>query len=343
MVTRNKVSVDSAELVQHDIPLIAPLNLGKLHLSHREILEVRLRNNHYVGRGEAAPLPNYSSEAFEEVYQELQEFLLALPVSATCHHEDLRPLLCRLQSPSSQFAVEQAVVDLFRQQNKLSYFQAWSSYLDLPASDSNPSIRISGLAPDLNFEQMTGSRTIKIKIGPGDLDAATRFCHAANERGLAVRIDANQRLSSSEAKAYAALSVSAFEEPVPTQQLQSLANENIPVFLDESLRQPDADALLSLPCVTGLVLKPMTLGGIGQCFNWLRKAKKHKLSCIVTHCFDGGLSHRATLAFAAHLSQVEHGLATNSCLDAWFAYHGYALPTVTDHTSMEEWEGLTHA
>jgi len=343
MVTRNKVSVESAEFVQHDIPLTAPLKLGTLNLSGRKLIEVRLRNSDYVGRGEAAPLPNYSSETYDDVQQELQRFVEAFPLSATCHYKDLHPLLCRLQSPSSQFAIEQAIVDLFRQQNNLTYFEAWSAYLNLPTNCSNPSIEISSLAQDLKFKEAEGSRTIKIKIGPGDLDAAKRFCQAASERGLAVRIDANQRLSLSEAKAYSALSVSAFEEPVPTPQLPSLATENIPVFLDESLRQPEAETLLSLSCVNGLVLKPMTLGGIGQCFEWFLKAKKNNLSCIVTHCFDGGLSHRATLAFAAHLTKVEHGLANHSCLNAWFKYHGYSLPEVTDHTNMDDWEEFTHA
>ena len=87
----------------------------------------------------------------------------------------------------------------------------------------------------------------------------------------------------------------------------------------------------------------MTLGGIAQCFQWLEKAKSRKLSCIVTHCFDGGLSHRATLAFAAHLSQVEHGLAMNPCLHAWFMHHGYSPVVVTNHTNMNQWEEFAHA
>jgi L-alanine-DL-glutamate epimerase-like enolase superfamily enzyme len=175
-----------------------------------------------------------------------------------------------------------------------------------------------------------GFGTIKVKLaGPllaAQLETLAAVRQAIGSRSL--RLDANQSLDASTAKAELAalvgLTPELVEEPVSPEALLSASfTSPVPIALDESLQNPGmfarlAPELARLRCVA-VVLKPMVLGGFGACVRLAGEASAAGLDVTVSHLFDGPVA----LAASAHLALVvgsrtrASGLARHGGLAGW--------------------------
>ncbi|MDT8437072.1 MAG: enolase C-terminal domain-like protein [Gemmatimonadota bacterium] len=180
----------------------------------------------------------------------------------------------------------------------------------------------------------SGLATIKAKLGPAerfeaDLAALVALRGALGD-GVALRLDANglwrpeeaapllRRLADEVAPEYV-------EEPVPAGGLPALGPVPVPIAADESLRGPDATALLASGFVQVAVLKPGLLGGVDRCLDLARAAAEAGVRVVVTHAFEGPVGHAAACELALALAAgavpgIELGtcgLAAHAALDAW--------------------------
>src|SRR5262245_3895427 len=147
-----------------------------------------------------------------------------------------------------------------------------------------------------------GVKTIKIK------DVAL----ASKDRSYALRIDLNGRDELVKAAAYAPELI---EEPA------TLDDRGVPLALDESLARAGGVErglrLLEEKRVQIFVLKPVLLGGIRNCLELAREAKKRGAELIATHYLDGPVAHAAAtqLAFALDKGRYAHGLGLHRALE----------------------------
>lgn len=174
------------------------------------------------GWGEIAPLPGFSKETLEEALEDLE----------------------REQLPSVQFGF---------------------TSLQKPFPKSFPEISISALASTLEEASKAisaGSRTLKIKAKSPEETLRLLSC-IEKPPSLQLRIDVNRKWSFPEAvfffKNLDPSNLEYVEEPV--NDPHTIAElPPLPIALDETLLQEDAEQFCSLPHVVALVLKPTLLG-----------------------------------------------------------------------------------
>ena len=280
-------------------------------------------DNGVAGRGEAAPLPGFSSESLEAC----QQALLALDASGIAErlepNQDLIGELGRASLripqtlPAARAALEGALLDLW---SRAAGVPAWR--LLLPVAPAPPSRAVAALLmgePEQALEQALlaqarGVTTFKFKIGrPGALDrelAAVQGLRRELGTLARLRLDANQALTVAEAKHYlprfAACELEFIEEPCAPSQLSQLSDLGLPWALDESL----AAGAEPRPGDRAVILKPTLIGGISSCFALARRARALGARVILSHAFEGplGLALSAALALSIGSETMAQGL-----------------------------------
>jgi o-succinylbenzoate synthase len=278
-----------------------------------------------IGRGEASPLPGYSTETLDECRRALHAIAL--------FDSPGRPL-----PPAAQFALDTALLDLRSQRERRPTWNLLAAKVParLPLCNVLHARDPAALRDETLMADERGFRCFKLKIG---LDSeqdlarcqALRHCAPAAE----IRLDANRAFSRAEAPerlaAFRELGCSFVEEPWSDLELgEGWANlvtrcESLPlpVALDESLRHPGARETIRNAATRvrlgGLVLKPMAMGGIATVRVFADLGRDVGLPVIASHLFDGPLALAATqaLALAFGSPQVAAGLAPHPGLSAW--------------------------
>lgn len=290
--------------------------------TERTGLDIRLwdeRGRH--GRGEAAPLPDYSPDVLEGCEQALAG-LTADVLDALDRAETTAELLAAAAAalpaelPAARFALETALLDRAARRARRPL---WRLLRELVPGRKEPEpIALCALLPSADAAAAVerarahveaGVLTFKLKVGPDQpssaqeatLDALrTRF-----GADIELRLDANGSLSrGSLAQSLARLArydLEFLEEPVAHAEPGELAGSPCPLALDESLQQIDAERLarlLALESVRVVVLKPTALGGFGACLRLSASARAHGCDTVVSHALEGPIGWAA----CAHLA-----------------------------------------
>jgi o-succinylbenzoate synthase len=290
------------------------------------------------GLGEAAPLPGYSSEAYEDT----ERALGSVPPEAVARAldtDDLRTALASVaalvpsSAPSARFALESAALDWRARRGGVSA----PALLGAEADAARPLAALLGSAasPTLLTDAQRafddGYRCFKLKVGaPNALSselsgAAELRAHFGD--GVSLRLDANAALDATALRdagsSLAALALELFEEP------GGALPAGVPLGLDESLQgcEPDrAEALWQSRAARVIVLKPTALGGLLHCRQLAERAEAGGLEAVVSHAFEGPVAWRAAAALALALPNgMAHGLAPHGALSSWPGDH---LPVV---------------
>lgn len=248
--------------------LKTPMELpGGIRLTERA--GVLLHDPDSGGWGDAAPLPGFSRETFDDVlHGEIGDpSLPSLAFAADCARKPWPPSLDPVPINALWFPDRETPAALARR------LRNWS----------NP--------------------CVKLKPGPNPepqlwLDLLRRL------PGLRLRIDANRAWTVEQTlRMWEALPpeiVDYFEEPLSDAadyaKLWALAP--VPIALDESLLRPEGSELARAENVRALVLKPTLLGGAAQWGKWVSLAKQQGIALTWSSCFESGvgLLHLAALA-----------------------------------------------
>lgn len=275
------------------------------------------------GRGEAAPLPDYSPDRLEDcerllaALDEARFDVLAdagaqalLDAAATAVPPEL---------PAARFALETALLDRAGQRSGRPLWRVLSELIP-GASDPAP-LALCALLPSADAVRAlelarqhvgAGVRTFKLKVGPERIGLAQEATLEAlrGELGadIALRLDANRSLGRQHlaqalerASRYA---VEFLEEPIADPSPDALTDSPCPLALDESLQALAPEALEPwLARVRVLVLKPTALGGLGACIRLALRARARGCDAVVSHALEGPIGWAA----CAHLALALQG------------------------------------
>jgi o-succinylbenzoate synthase len=300
----------------------------------RQSLLVRLVDpGGHTGLGEAAPLPGYGPDTLEDAERALRSVSLERLGAALDRGTALAALvsiaeLVPATVPSARMALETAALDWLARRARVSA----PALLGAAPTSMRPLSQLLGPASDPTLLERAvsaareGYGNFKLKLGGGaELERELETVSALREQlgsTAQLRLDANGALREPELeRAWPVLersSIEVFEEPgaIP----QALAPK-LPLALDESLQGASLEAIESAlrerrpRC---LVLKPTALGGLAHCWQVAELARRHGVSCFVSHAFEGPIAWRSAAALALALpSGAAHGLAPHAGLAGW--------------------------
>lgn len=298
----------SAEAIPYTLAFVRPVTLGGRRFESRDGFLVRVHDGSTEGWGECAPLPGFSKESREEARSELHDAIEEISRGRTAE-----PRL-----PSVRCGLEMAMADLHFNLGTLptEVVPRARQSLNAVLLESEGLEKVTALAA-------AGYSTIKIKVG-GDPEADAIRVRAVSDlwtrrRGQAaatLRLDANQAWTLDEARRFAAslgpVEIEYIEEPTGSlADNRELAEEGLPVALDESLRELDSDAA-ELAWPAALVLKPMMMG-LSDARATALRALKAGITPVISSSLESDVGLRGLARFAAAVGDrdVPAGLGTS--------------------------------
>jgi O-succinylbenzoate synthase len=249
---------------------------------------VRLPN----GWGDAAPLEGWSSESFEDVLEWIRRG--ADPAGAPAS------MRCALETSDWPVIYEKIPVNAL----------------------------LTGSAEEILSQAQRalsgGCECLKIKTAELSLEEIPPLL----ERIVAIapcrfRLDSNRSWSLSEtlrlAEEVSGFPIEYFEEPIadPLELPELIDESEVPVALDETLREISPEDLADFEGAASLVLKPTLFGGFGICREFAEAGAALGMSSVVSAAFESGVGIYALGRFAASLEKISAaGLDTYSRLES---------------------------
>jgi o-succinylbenzoate synthase len=282
--------------------LRTPLVTAHGSTTERHVIEISVRDGTFCGYGEAAPLPGFGLESFQEAEAGLQNWV---------RDPD--------QLPASPAALSGAVT-------ALEYLELQKEGICLPAA----SIAVQALvgaseASDVEAQVAravaSGYSAVKLKVATTktsvDIDRIQVAAAVTNGETL-LRLDANGGWSSDEAlKVLTAVSdteIELIEEPTrdPSEWREIGTRTGLKVGADEQLTDRlQIDRILELEAAQTFVLKPSVLGGPESTRQLASRAQDHNVRVLISSLLEGPIGLRTARDLAIELAPQEiHGLGT---------------------------------
>jgi o-succinylbenzoate synthase len=319
------VSVARLELRRCERILDPPQANARGVWTRRSTLELSLGGADGRGRGEAAPLPDYSPDRLEDCERALAALdatrLPAFDLGGASALLDAAAAAIPAALPAARFALETALLDRAGRRSGQPLWRLLSELV--PGTAAARPIEICALLPSADPARALelarrgladGVRSFKLKLGPEQLGAAQEATlerlRGGLDGGVALRLDANRSLSRATLgetlERVSRYDIEFLEEPLFAPAPEDLAASPCPIALDESL-QGISDGELARLLATGsvhvLVLKPTALGGFGACIRLARTARAQGCEAVVSHALEGPLGWAA----CAHLALALQG------------------------------------
>jgi o-succinylbenzoate synthase len=313
--------IRAVRLLDHHWALPAPAASARATWTERRALLLVLEDAAgHLGLGEAAPLPGFSQDSWDDGHAALRTLLgRELPTrdeNRPCG-VDLRHASAAMAPPAARAALEAALLDLWSRQANVP---AWV----LLAGSATPSnLPIAAWLPDgmeaaleaARTAHAHGIRAFKVKLdGRRGLEsgiATLRALRSAFGAEITLRGDANQSatlaLLEPHLGALRELRLEWLEEPTAERLTKSLG---VPLALDESLAATTGFPQLDQqPDVAALVLKPTALGGLGRALGLAEHARAHHRKCVASHTLEGPIGYMTAATLALALPEgPAHGL-----------------------------------
>lgn len=300
---------------QEQWELVRPLPTahGDIHTRHAVVVTVEQDGS--VGHGEAAPLPGFGLESYEEALEQLERWASGGSLPET-----------RAAAAAAQAAVGGLTAST----------GGWTldQYLTDGRTTTTP-LRVQALIGSHDATEVSalceaavesGYAAVKVKVGAtdpaNDVERITA-ARAALPADRLLRLDANQAWDVETATAVlgavADLGIDLVEEPTSdAAEWKPLHELGLRLAVDEQFGSPiTAPALLAMAHVEALVLKPAVLGGPITTFRIAERAAELGKGCVVSSFIDGpvGLRTARDLALAVDPMGI-HGVGTAPLLAA---------------------------
>lgn len=282
--------------------LRTPLVTAHGSTTERHVIEISVRDGTFCGYGEAAPLPGFGLESFQEAEAGLQNWV-----------RDPEQL------PASPAALSGAVT-------ALEYLELQKEGICLPAASIAVQALVGGSeASDVEAQVAravaSGYSAVKLKVATTktsvDIDRIQVAAAVTNGETL-LRLDANGGWSSDEAlKVLTAVSdteIELIEEPTrdPSEWREIGTRTGLKVGADEQLTDRlQIDRILELEAAQTFVLKPSVLGGPESTRQLASRAQDHNVRVLISSLLEGPIGLRTARDLAIELAPQEiHGLGT---------------------------------
>ena len=301
--------IAQARIYKYRLPLVRPLLLKQLSLSHREGLIIELENvDGQFAYGEAAPLVGFSRESIDDSLEQLTDTLPGLCRQAfDSEAVDFTGLGL---SPSAAFAIEGAMYSLNSLQ-EVAY----------PSVSPLLSGKRLEIVNRLQAWRESWPAEFKLKVGRQRLLEDIHTVEAVLgilPEGVKLRLDANRCWSTADVRCFARRvdveRISYIEEPVPdVSSFSGLFQETgLHFALDESV-QEIGFVLRPEPGLAALVIKPTLVGGIRRIRQLINDASLAGIRIVFSSAFESqiGVNLIARLS-AEFVPGEEPGLDTLS-------------------------------
>ncbi len=302
-----------------------PFQTAKSTLYSRKGIIITLKNTVGItGIGEAAPLPEFGSETFEQAEEAIRNFKLDLKLDINNFIESLQENLPDLDLlPAAKHGIEQSIINLICNEKKVNFFtlinRDFKKEINVNALIGFNSPQNSALLAHDFMED--GFETIKIKIGRENFNEDLNCLNAVREvvkDKINLRADVNGKWSLSQAKGNIKLleqyNLEYIEQPLNKIEdfLELSQISKIPLAADESIRNlNDAENFITQKAASVLILKPMMLGGIINTIQIMDLAKAKNIKTIITTSLESVVGRTfAILAAAMNETDSAHGLNT---------------------------------
>ncbi len=323
------MKIKSLEIFCYFLPLVSSLTMMGQEITARHGRIIRMENEvGDVGLGEIAPFPGLHSEDISEAETQivnLKSELLGQAIS-----KNLFELNGQFEHwlgnyglfPSVRFGIEMAALNLLAAANRQSLCGLLS---EAPRKKISLNGLLTGNAENLSSQIKSlldeGYQSIKLKVGRQSLADDISMVKAACQKlplDTFLRLDANRAWSLPDAitfgNAIVNCNIEYIEEPLKNPLgLDTLYREtNMPIALDESLRDISPLSFKPKPATAALILKPGVLGGFERAMQFAQLAKKYHLKAVISSVFESGvgLVALANLAACVNSQDVPAGLDT---------------------------------
>lgn len=312
-------------LREFELPLLRPLLTAHGSITVRQGIEVRVGSDASVGTGEAAPLPGFGVETYDEALAALERWAEnpdGEPPREPCAAAAVESALTQLDAE-----IEGVTLSTLLAENPPTQRRIAAHAL---VSDPDPEAAAQGAAR----AAATGHLAVKLKVaaddhgGPGANGSTEMSIGAQSSRiaavrralpaGVALRLDANGGWDRSTAvrvlRPVGHLDIEFIEEPTPqaADWAQISRTVGIGIAADEHLRDADAlDRLIEVGAIEVAVLKPAVLGGPHAVYDLARRAAMRGVRSVVSSfiCGPAGLRIARETAVAVDPHGV-HGIGT---------------------------------
>lgn len=320
------------ELTQRTFTLRQPLVTAHGETSVRQVIEVQVRDGGYVGEGEAAPLPGFGLETYDEALAELRRWAeLADPA-----HEVPT-------TPSAASAVASAMASLDAASEGISLAQLLCGRPPEAAPDDelgHPAGRLAVHALISNAGAQDAAHAaiaaaeagyLAVKLKLGVVDAGTDAVRIASVRralpaAVALRLDANGAWKLPTAtkvlRKVAHMDIDFIEEPTgqPADWAQLIRRAQVAVAIDEHLTDRGAlTAAMDAHAIEVAVIKPATVGGPQAAYDLACLASVRGVRPVITSflCGPVGLRIAREVALAVAPGAI-HGVGTATLFEDEF-------------------------
>lgn len=272
--------------------------------------------------GEAAPLPNYNTETFVEVENELKRIDSIFPLEIGSTFENILDQLKSISLiPSVQYAMEQILFSFFLTKNvELSHFPELTNTINVNALLGIEEIESSKAKIQKIIED--GFTTIKLKVGKENINQLITLLEWTGKNfntPIKFRIDPNGAWTKDETSIHCNLletfPVEYIEQPVQDKNdLCDLSNNcSIPLAADESIRSlKDAIELMDNSNLKFLIVKPMLFGGFSQILDLQKLIEGTNIQIIISSSFESNIGRRHLVLCSALINNnLAHGLNTS--------------------------------
>lgn len=272
--------------------------------------------------GEAAPLPNYSTETFVEVENELKKIDSIFPMKIGFKFENILDQIKNISlMPSVQYAMEQIFLSAYFKRNfELSHFPVLANNINVNGLLGIEDIESSKAKIQKFIED--GFGTIKLKVGKENIDQLLTFLEWTEynyNNSLKFRIDPNGAWTKDETSSHCNLlksfPIEYIEQPVQDKyDLCDLSyNCSIPLAADESFRSlKDAKELMNNSDLKFLIVKPMLFGGFSQILELQKLVEGTNIKIIISSSFESNIGRRHLVLCSGLVNNnLAHGLSTS--------------------------------
>jgi len=313
------MSSSTIEIYEYNLPLVAPLHLGKNVLTNRSGLIIKIgHDERKAGYGDIAPLPGFNPESIAQAREAAirwADYALEL-MKSNNDLDDEEVLRSLTATPSVLFGAECAALGLA--------YAAGATFTDGLFSKTRRYVSINGYinGPIKNATKKAqvlrdnGYVAAKVKVGRQAVKKDAQMVHEVlgivGDR-VELRLDANRAWTYKDAIAFAraveSVRVAYIEEPLadPSRLEQFAKESGMPVALDESIAEGlyQEDFLQNKTWARAVVLKPTLLGGTRTAEDWAAEAIECGLRPVVSSCFESGIGLIALAHLAATITEED--------------------------------------
>ena len=302
-----------------------PFETSKAKLTERKGFIISIKDSEkFKGVGDAAPLPEFGSESFEDAAEFLKSLKINLKIDLANFLDSLEENLSPLDKlPALRHGFEQAFLNYVCSKTNVSL----NELLNRESSKSVNVNGVIGFSPLNEIETVTkgligkGYKTLKIKAGRENFDDDLKAIEEVRNtvgKDIKIRIDVNGKWNFDSAKKnlkkLEKYDIEYCEQPAnkSINFIRLKANTSIPLAADESIRSVhDAEDFIAKKAASVLILKPMMLGGIINTMKIVDLAKKNKIKTVMTSSFESAVGRSFAILAASFLKdETAHGLGT---------------------------------